>query len=435
MRTLLATCLTLALLIAAGSLPSSAQSPAPDTPKPAPDSDTKPADSKPADSKPADPKPAAPADPKPAEPAADPMTLALRALCDRANTETRTPGFFPFLPAEATKVLADSAASASRMSTRFRTDDGKPDVIEATYGDEVAQLPVIAGVWEQASCDSHLTVEQARKGKWPSASLAFRVYATPKDFGPYQVLIEHWHSNESHRSLLKTVTSDKPETFTLQRYQVAGLLPGINEFVLRIRQTSKDGKVTTSDGTSHFTLVDEVAALGLQSTTDATATRTTVGAVSVTQSAITVSQTFTLTPALDAANIRVKLSRRGKRLFKKTALAPEIRGAVDDPELAAAWVEMDSTPLKIFSGGALEIAHTQGFVWTFRIRHNLSATSTVLPLDDDWEYRIQLYHTNYGAPVETMTCFVGATLAGTAEDRISFGPTREALTKKPFDAK
>lgn len=359
-------------------------------------------------------------------------TKLLREMSRKHFSDTRKPTFRPQVPPAVALATRDSIAAATRISLRFNEPTEADTAIEATYGSERTQAPVIAGLFDADASDSWISHEKYRGDRHRSATLAFRVLSSPRNFGAYAVVIDHWHVSEQASALIKTIQLANLESFKTHRTTVAGLLPGVNQFNLRIRYTDARGVTTLGESSTHAVSVEEVAALDLKLGASAQTS------VSVYQANLRMyrgraawSGEFTLSPALAPANMVVKVQRRGTRLFSQLDLPREVAGDVGGPLMVGTWEDFASlavpTAVEEDGGGTADAtARTPGAAvvalgdrrYRVDVEHLLRASSTLIPLRDQWEYRVLLYHPNHANAVDSVAFGIDAEIGGAAGDFI-----------------
>ncbi len=365
------------------------------------------------------------------EPAAEKSRAdVLRALAANPSAETRRPAFAPVIPTKQADTLRSSQVAATRLTVHFGGAPGTEGPIEASHGTEKTQLPVIAAIFVTEECESVLTAEEFRSRPDRRASLAYRVYSAPKNFGPYGLLLEHWHANEAHRTLIKTSRFANLPTFETQRISISGLLPGVNEFRLLVHIEDASGTKTVSDASTHLVVVHEVAALSLTKDTavgfsaqDLPADRVAYRGDALWQAS------FVLSPALDAGRMQVRVQRRGTRKFEDARLPAGVQRDVGAESSIGTWQEIAALPL---TGGELHGVLVQSMGerrYAVRLTHVLRVSSTLAPMSDDWEYRVSLQHPNIADAVEVITAHVRAEIGGTSGNWFGVGDNRDQVVR------
>lgn len=350
--------------------------------------------------------------------------FALVGLTRNPKTETRVPAFKVKLPDGIARKQREAREAASQIVLRFNTPTEGDSPIEVEYGKDRTQAAVVAVVVDPEKSDSELSAEKFRTVRDHSASLVFQVYSAPRNFGAYAVVVEHWHVNESQVAKLKTIQLPNLETFKPQPLSVAGLLPGINQFLFHVRITDSNGVTSITESTSHVVLVHEVAALDFAESGDTSLKSTAMGEGITAYSASSFwGCGFTLTPAMAPERMSIKIQRRGKREFNKMALPVAVGTDVPDPQSKSKYEDFETLSLPAVgevvvageAGGeprieATPASHKSPSVmvtalgarkYRVDVVHMLRASSTVAPLSDQWEYRVLVYHSGIAGPVET----------------------------------
>jgi hypothetical protein len=365
---------------------------------------------------------------KPDEAAATPVPtaheFALREMSRSAHTEQRTPGFKMKLPDGIARKQREAKEAASQIVLKFNTPTEGDSPIEVEYGKERTQAAVVAVVVDVASSDTEISAEKYRESRDKAASISYQVYSAPRNFGAYAVVIEHWHINESQTAKLKTIQLANIETFKPQSIALAGLLPGVNQFLFHIRITDAKGVTSITESTSHAVLVHEVAAMDFAASGD---TEGKVSRLSNGVDAYSASSFwgcgFTLTPAFAPERMSVKVQRRGKREYNKQALPPAVGVDVQNLQLLSKYEDFQTLALPFANetvvagedkssmaikaeaasntSPAVMVTALGGRRYSVDVVHLLRASSTVAPLSDEWEYRLLLYHSGIAGPVET----------------------------------
>jgi hypothetical protein len=346
------------------------------------------------------------------------------------TTETREPRFKPVIPRQQASRAQTSQFAAARLTIQFGGAPGTGGPIEATHEGERAQVPVIAAVFMSEESESHLTAEQFRSRPDRRASLAYRVFSAPRNFGPYALSLEHWHANESHRSHIKTSRFSNMETFETHRVSVSGLLPGVNEFRLLVHLEDAAGTRSVSDASTHLVVVEEVAALGLSTDVMVDFSAQDVGHDRHAYRGDALWQaSFTLTPALDMASMRVRVSRRGSRRFEDGRLPPGVQRDIGAERAIGSWQEVAVLPLLGGTAPGILVESLGDRRFSMRLTHVLRASSTLAPMTDSWEYRFSLHHPNISVPVEVITAYVGAEIGGVSGDWFGLSDDPDAITR------
>lgn len=306
------------------------------------------------------------------------------------------------------------------------------DSIELSYEGERSQIPTIAAVIDEVESESDISAQAWRSRSDRSGRLAFVIKAVPENFGQYTTLIEHYHVNDCGEMLVKTIPLPNLETFETNRLSVPFLLPGVNRLLVRISLAGADGMVTTSRGVSHLITVQEVAAMGLELAVAHTAVRKAIAGIDTYSARIDGTWNFTLSPALDPSDVRVRVLRRGAREYTVSGLDAQLRRWLPAPIRQASPVMVAEAPLVAADMPELTITSPQMRQYAITLKHALGASSSVLPVADGWEYIVELRHPRYVEEVDTFSFFVGAGIPGSASAFVRFGRTQDTLTTVPF---
>jgi len=371
-----------------------------------------------------------------------PHTVTLRQLSRKFPVETKAPAFKATIPASITKKQREAAEAASQIIMRFNAPTEADTPIEAEYGNERTQAPVVAIVVDTEKSDKTMSAEAFRKSSERSGTLAYRVLSAPRNFGAYAVVIDHWHVNDAESARIKTMQFANVETFENQRVTIAGLVPGVNLFNFSIRFPDTNGTVNMTESTSHVIVVEEVAVLDAASSghTEGSVTATTTGNLAFSCSSYW-GCGFTLTPSLAASKMTVKVQRRGSRTFAAAGLPQEVRVDVGAPQLIGAWEDFADLALPVATEKVVVAADASDFVveadpvsvtapgvmvtalggrrYRVDVLHMLRASGSVTPLRDAWEYRVLVYHPSFATAVDSFEFGIEAELGGQSGDWIA----------------
>ena len=340
------------------------------------------------------------------------------------------PAFSLRIPEALLKEHAESNIAQSHLSVLL--DEGQ-DAVELRYDNERSQIPVIAGFFDEAKCDGVISAETYRSRPARHAALAFTIKSIPTAFGPYTTIIEHWHVTDFGEVFLKAMQFEDLETFSLNRVSVQGVLPGINRFKLRVFHRNVSGVSTLSEGVSHFVVVNEAATFDVNATHEPHTAIRNFNDLSVFEAGLSSSFEFTLTPAVDPRMATLRLLKKGSRLFAPGGLRPELRRIVGAPIQDNTLRFVTECPLV---GGTsmpeLSVEALGGRRYRVTLRYGLSLTSSVLPLVDDWMYRIEIRYPSQATVLQTRDLYIKADIPNVQGGTLRFGPDPQALDSVPF---
>jgi hypothetical protein len=112
---------------------------------------------------------------------------------------------------------------------------------------------------------------------------------------------------------------------------------------------------------------------------------------------------FTLHHGLSAADCTLRISRIGTRDMDLSALPPKIRRVVNKEEVSPGWQEVARVKFNDGMVGGRRVVTVEGDFVRVSWVHALAASSAVLPLSDNWEYRFELLHKDAALPLATWT--------------------------------
>lgn len=330
-------------------------------------------------------------------------------------TETRTPLAKSMLSVDLADALKIERVANARLQANF-TETHNDSVLAVEYEGERTEAPVIMGFFVSDKCDTEIDHQAYRASARRSGNLTVIVKSKPKNFGAYDVLVDHAVVTERRMKPINTVRLANQETFEPIPFSVGGLMPGVNRFTLRIRYTNGAGVTTISKGVTHDILVHELTAFGARSDWKLQGSETRVGDLTLWRGSMSRELDFTLSPGIDAEDVELRLLRQGKRSIARSKAPQRIRTQLDDDLTQTNWQVLASRALESGGDNILKVEAISEGTWKVHMAHWISATSSVLPVNDDWSYRLELRDKRRSALLETMdfTCKASITAPGDA---------------------
>lgn len=278
----------------------------------------------------------------------------------------------------------ETANPGASGSLRVDLTEGGSSVLALEYEGDTTEIPVISPRFVAAQSESEVDRETYHSRSDRSVKLAFEVRSSPKNFGPYDVLIEHWHADGENDRFLRTYRLANYQTFAVYPVSIPNAQPGVNIYVLRIRFRDRVGVQTVAEGGRHLVVVHDAAATNFQGRSSVSSGG--VGRGGIWRGDATLSVDLTLSPALSLGKARVRISRRGERLRGGAEVLREpVWKVIHASDLA---------DLQSIVGVDVEAGETPR---SFRIsvRHECASTARSQEFLDRWKYKVELIHESY----------------------------------------
>ena len=358
--------------------------------------------------------------------------------------ESRTPRFELKLPERLKAETKDAIAAATRISFAFSEDNDSPLQIE--FDGEVTQIPVAAALFEAELCDTELSYEKYREREH-YVQLGYQVKLRPRVDQLIPILVEHWHMRAAGEQVfVDAFTPSAVEPFVSYSLSLPNALPGLNRYILRIPELDGiqdlrpgDVRADVSDrGVSHFVTVHEVAAMGLKSDVsfapDAEIQR--FGSRLAYRAGVRVTHEFTLNPALDPANITVRVRNRGRRQVGTQNVRSGVRELLGSPtDTVGAFRIVREAKLAELEDPLLMIESLGQQRFRISYMHMIAVTEDLLPFRDTWEYRVELWDSGHSPAVDRFDFHLNAAVLSPDNAKLSYQHSEDIEVEKRFVAK
>lgn len=307
------------------------------------------------------------------------------------------------LPESVEEAMRDQSTAITRMRVYF--DEGNSeDGISLEFDDMHTEVPIIYAAFIGEECDRALTYEEweSRRGRY--VDLGFEVKTAPARLENLEVRVVHSHlkgEEETDLSTFEVTVPDDGESWDSLRLR--GSLPGINRYTLEVSYTNGMGERTTHKGFSHWVIVMAPPMFQFLNDVSATASHRAAGNNTILNTTVNMRGSFILHHGLNPEDCELRITRSGERNLDLSRMSPELRRIISQDRIPPGWQEvarMDFTDGTI--GGRRVLTLEDSFV-RLDFDHVLSATSTALPLSEDWQYRFQLLHDGADTPLATWT--------------------------------
>lgn len=332
------------------------------------------------------------------EPKPEPEPAAGRAYGDNLALD---------VPASVRKQMEDQAVAITRMRLYFNDAAAGADGVSLEFEDMRTEVPVIFAAFIGERCDRVLNYADysARPGR--HVDLAFHVKTLPRRLKGMKVQIEHAHIQGEAETSVATFDVPAPdEGEPWNDVRLRGARPGVNRYRMVVSYTGGNGQTTTYKGFSHLVLVQAPPMFEFTHTAHAAATSRKAGNARLIAADVRFDAAFLLHAGLNPADCSLRVVRRGKRDMRLDALSPEVRRVLEKERAPLGWHEVGRGPLAGAGIPGLETAKVEEGAVVLRFRHVLNASTTTLPLDEDWQYRFELLHKGLSEPMAVWECAV-----------------------------
>jgi hypothetical protein len=296
------------------------------------------------------------------------------------------------LPDAIRRDMRDQGTSIARLRLYFRENQQQGGIALEFEGMRT-EVPVIYAAFEPEQCDRELTYEEwiGRDGHY--VDLGFDVKSRPRRLKGLEVKIEHRHmKGDSERVMATFTVATPPPGEPWDPVRLRGALPGINRYTLVVSYTDSEGKTSTQRGFSHWVLVSSPPMFDFRPEVKAIATRTQAGELALLNAEVSFRGSFELHDGLAPEDCTVRIVRRGRRTANLSGISADVRRVVEKDVVPPGWHEIGRFNLSPGeTRGAAEVK-VDGASVIFELKHGFAASSSVLPVSEDWEYGFELHH-------------------------------------------
>lgn len=332
------------------------------------------------------------------EPEPEPEPEALQGYGDPMTLE---------IPEKVRKQMQDQGTAITRMRLYFQDEKGKEDGVALEFEGMHTEVPVIYAAFDPERCDKALTYPQWQERSGHYVDLGFDVKSRPADLTKMEVKIEHSHMQGDTETALTTYPISAPEPGDRwETCRLGGARPGINRYTLVVAYTDSQGQRTEQRGFSHWVIVAAPPMFEFRVSAGAQARKQLAGGQTLLDAEVVTKAVFTLHGGLDARDCSLRVSRRGIREAELARLPADVRRAVARDAAPTGWQELGRCPLAEGRINGRPVASIEGAVVTVSFTHGFAASSNVLPVSDEWEYRFELVHRADPKPLATWSSSV-----------------------------
>ncbi|MBX3461260.1 MAG: hypothetical protein KF696_15045 [Planctomycetes bacterium] len=294
------------------------------------------------------------------------------------------------IPARVRKQMQDQGTAITRLRLYFQDEKGKDDGVSLEFEGMYTEVPVIYAAFDPDRSDKSLTYKQWSDRNGHFVDLGFDVKTRPAQLANMQVKIEHSHLQGDLETALATYPVSAPEPGDRwETCRLRGARPGINRYTLLVIYTDSKGQRTEQRGFSHWVLVAAPPMFQFRMSAQAHATRRTAKGITLLDAEVSLQAVFNLHGGLDPRECTLRMSRRGSRNADLSRLPADVRRAAARDAAPTGWQELGRCALGDTVGGVL-VSEMDGGTVLVRFTHSFAASSNVLPVSDEWEYRFEL---------------------------------------------
>jgi hypothetical protein len=298
------------------------------------------------------------------------------------------------VPSEVRAEIRDQAAAITRMRLYFEQDRrGGDSGASLEFEGMVTEAPIIYAAFIGENSDRVLAYDDWLERQNHYVDLAFEIKTLPRRLRGFEVSIEHSHMQGTQEDVQARFEVNVPDADAdWEPLRLPGALPGINRYRLMVTFTNREGQKTTHAGFSHWVLVNAPPTFTFGTEVSGEASRLEVAGMTALQAELAIETSFLLHHGLSPDACTLRISRRGRRDMNLDPLPGNLRRVVERDRPPSGWRDFGRCVLSDGKINGRQVVEVEDSFVTIRLGHALSATSQVLPLHEDWEYRFELRH-------------------------------------------
>ncbi|MBZ0136080.1 MAG: hypothetical protein K8I27_06885 [Planctomycetes bacterium] len=311
------------------------------------------------------------------------------------------------LPEKVAKAMKDQGLAITRMRVYFDENSGDQGAV-LEYEGMRTEVPVIYAAFNGEECDLELSYKEWQRRDGRYVDLGFDVKTLPARLKNLEVQIVHSHlqgEDETQLATYEVVVPEAGERWDALRLR--GALPGINRYALQVSYTNADGAKTTHKGFSHWVVVQSPPMFEFSNDVSATGTRLDAGTNTILEGDIGMTGSFTLHHGIKAEDCTLRITREGRRDMNLDDLPAEVRRVIAKEKIPPGWQEVARVDFADGEVNGRRVVTVEDSRIRIEWGHAFAASSKVLPVTEDWEYRFELLHSDSALPLATWSVSIG----------------------------